>query len=236
LDEKYAVLPDFIAPNLPAAVDFILHHYPRLLQRCETLAQEIASGEMVFIGGPSRTGKSMLAHCLQDALKQQGKSSVILSLDGWLKPDSERGPNVLERYDVPAILALINSLKGRSKECTLSMPIYSKTDEQKRRSIQKQVGPHDVLIFEGTIALHLAKLVKLEKASNTNSNSNSNSHLYYVTMDEALRKARVLAEYALRGKSSVEAEQIYAQRLADEMPYLELDKPAATHLIDLGLK
>ena len=230
LDEKYAVLPDFMAPNLPVAVDFILHHYPRLLQRCETLAQEIASGEMVFIGGPSRTGKSTLAHCLQDALQQQGKSSVILSLDGWLKPASGRGPNVLERYDVPAILELINSLMGRAKENTFTLPIYSKADEQKRRTIQKQVGPQDVFILEGTIALHLAKLVKLERASNTN------SHLYYVTMDEALRKARVLAEYALRGKSSVEAEQIYAQRLADEMPYLELDKPTATHLIDLELK
>jgi hypothetical protein len=55
-------------------------------------------------------------------------------------------------------------------------------------------------------------------------------------MDETLRKARVLAEYALRGKSGLEAEQIYAQRLADEIPYLELDQSAATHLIDLELK
>jgi pantothenate kinase len=230
LDEKYAVLPDFIAPNLPMAVDFILHHYPRLLQRCETLAQEIESGEMVFIGGPSRAGKSTLARCLQDTLKQQGKSSVTLSLDGWLKPAAERGLNVLERYDVPTILELMNSLVVRTKECMLSMPIYSKTDEQKRRVIQKQVGPQDVLIVEGTIALHLAKLAKLEQATN------SNAHLWYVTMDERLRKARVLAEYALRGRSREEAEQIYAQRLADEIPYLELDQSAATHLIDLELK
>jgi histidinol-phosphate phosphatase family protein len=234
LDEKYAVLPDFIAPNLPVAVDFILHHYPRLLQRCETLAQEIVSGEMVFVGGPSRTGKSTLAHCLQDALKQQGKSSVILSLDGWLKPASERGSNVLERYDLPAILALINILMGRTAERALTVPIYSKidsnTDAQKKRVVEKIIGSKDVVILEGTIALHLAELAKLERVSNTN------SHLYYVTMDEALRKARVLAEYALRGKSSVEAEQIYAQRLHDEIPYLEADKPIANHIIDLELQ
>lgn len=231
LDEKYDVIPDFIAPNLPAAVDFILDHYPRLLQRCEMLAQEIASGEMVFIGGPSRTGKSTLAHCLQDALKQQGKSSAILSLDGWLKPAAERSlnANVLERYDVPTILELIKSLIGRAQECRLSMPIYSKTNMQKVRAIQKQVGLQDVLIFEGTIALHLAKLVKRDHASNLN------AHLLYVTMDEMQRKARVLAEYTLRGKSIEEAEKIYAQRLADEIPYLERDQPAATHLIDLEL-
>lgn len=232
LDEKYAVLPDFIAPNLPVAVDFILHHYPRLLQRCESLAKGIASAEMVFIGGPSRTGKSTLAHCLQDALKQQGKSSVILSLDGWLKPTSERGPNVLERYAVPAILALINSLAGRAEERTLTVPIYSKidgnTDAQKKRVTEKIIRSKDVVILEGTIALHLASLVSIS--------SNATSHRYYVTMDETLRKARVLAEYALRGKSMSEAEQIYAQRLEDEIPYLETDKPIATHIIDLELQ
>lgn len=228
LDEKYAVLPDFIAPHLPAAIDFILHHYPRLLQRCETLAQEIAVGEMVFIGGPSRAGKSTLAQCLQDALKQQGKSSVILSLDGWLKPVAARGSNVLERYDVPAILELMKSLMGRTTECMLSMPIYSKTDEQKRRVIQQSVGPQDVLILEGTIALHIAKLASYPSSPTT--------HRYYVTMDEVLRKARVLAEYILRGKDGAEAEKIYAQRLADEMPYLEQDQPLAKHIIDLELK
>ena len=227
LDEKYAVLPDFIAPNLPMAVDFILHHYPRLLQRYETLAQKITVGEIVFIGGPSRTGKSTLARCLQDALKQQGKSSVILSLDGWLKPATERGPNVLERYDVPALMELITSLVGRTQERAVAVPIYSKNNTELKRRIQKTIQPEDVLIFEGTIALHLAKLAS--------SLSDTHSHRWYVTMDEALRKARVLSEYALRGRSREEAEQIYAQRLADEMPYLELDKSAAMHLIDLEL-
>jgi histidinol-phosphate phosphatase family protein len=231
LDEKYAVLPNFIAPNLPVAVDFILHHYPRLLQRCETLAQEIASGEMVFIGGPSRTGKSTLAHCLQDALKQQGKSSVIFSLDGWLKTYSERGVNVLERYDVPAILEFINSFVARTQARTVTVPIYSKVDRtnkvQKKREMEKTINPQDVLIFEGTIALHLAKLAS--------SLSNTNSHSWYVTMDEGQRKSRVLAEYALRGKSGLEAEQIYAQRLQDEIPILESDKSAATHIINLEL-
>jgi histidinol-phosphate phosphatase family protein len=230
LDEKYAVLPDFIAPNLPVAVDFILHHYPRLLQRCETLAQEIAPRQLVFMGGPSRAGKSTLAHCLQDALKQQGKPSVILSLDGWLKPDSERGPNVLERYDVPAILGLINSLVGLTQARTVTVPIYSKSNAQIKRKIEKTIKPEDVLIFEGTIALHLANLVNL-----ANSSSSTTSHCYYVTMDEELRKSRVLSEYALRGMSIPDAEQIYTQRLADEMPFLEADKSAATHIINLEL-
>ena len=228
LDEKYSVLPDFIVPNLPLAVDFILHHYPRLLQRCEVLAQEITTSQMVFIGGPSRAGKSTLARCLQDALKLQGKSSVILSLDGWLKPSSERGTNVLERYDVPVLLELLNSLVGRTDERTVTMPIYSKVNStmhaQHQRETKKMIQPEDVLILEGTIALHLAKLL-----------SNAHSHRWYVTMDEGRRRSRVLKEYALRGKDNQEAEQIYAQRLTDEMPYLEADQSTATHMINLEL-
>jgi histidinol-phosphate phosphatase family protein len=231
LDEKYAVLPDFIAPNLLVAVDFILHHYPRLLQHCEALAKEIAQRELVFLGGPSRAGKSTLARCLQDALMKQGKSSVIFSLDGWLKPPSERGTNVLERYDLPALLELINSLVGRIQARTVTVPIYSKVNStnkaQKKREMEKTISPQDILIFEGTIALHLAKLAS--------SLSNTNSHRWYVTMDETLRKARVLAEYALRGKSGADAEQIYAQRLQDEMPFLEADQSVAMHIINLEL-
>jgi hypothetical protein len=54
-------------------------------------------------------------------------------------------------------------------------------------------------------------------------------------MDEGQRKSRVLKEYALRGKSGFKAEQIYTQRLQDEMPFLEADKSAATHIINLEL-
>ena len=231
LDQKYAALPDFIAPNLPRAVDWILQHYPRLLRRCADLAKEIAPRQWVLIGGPSRAGKSTLARCLQDALNQQGKSAVILSLDGWLKPSAERGSNVLERYDVPALLELIHRLAERTQTCTVTMPIYNKDNRknttQDGRTIEKTIGAEDVLILEGTIALHLARL--------TSALSDTHSHRCYVTIDEGQRKSRVLKEYRLRGYDSGQAEQIYAQRLVDEMPYLQADQAIATHLIDLEL-
>jgi pantothenate kinase len=168
---------------------------------------------------------------MQDALKEQGKSSVILSLDGWLRAPQERGSNVLERYDISTLLDLIQNSVGRTQAQVLTVPIYSKTDKQKQHVIQKQITPKDIVILEGTIALHLENLVKLASAS-----SKATAHRYYVTMDEALRKVRVLAEYALRGKSSAQAEQVYAQRLQDEIPYLEADQSTATHVIDLELK
>lgn len=224
LDEKYPVLPDHISPNLPAAVQFILHDHPRLLKQCESWSQNILAGDLVFIGGLSRSGKSTLAHCLQEVLSITGKKVHILSVDGWLKAPEHRGQTVIERYDMIALNKLAQSLVNRKQDITLQVPIYSKQALKANHSIKEAIGPQDVVIIEGTIALMLAT-VQEQKAL----------HTWYVQMDEAKRKKRLLAEYALRGQSTQNAESIYAQRLLDEVPLIESSKAHASLCIDLDL-
>jgi histidinol-phosphate phosphatase family protein len=224
LDEKYPVLPDHISPNLPAAVHYILHDHPRLLKQCESWSQNILPGDLVLIGGLSRSGKSTLAHCLQEALSVAGKKVHILSADGWLMAPEQRGQNVIERYDMNALNQLVQSLGDRKQDITLQVPIYSKRDFKANRSIEKVIGPQDVVIIEGAIALLLAAAQE-QKAL----------HTWYIQMDEAKRKKRLLAEYALRGKSVQNAESIYAQRLLDEVPLIESSKVHAARFIDLEL-
>lgn len=224
LDEKYPVLPDHISPNLPAAVHFILHDHPRLLKQCESWSQNILPGDLVLIGGLSRSGKSTLAHCLQEALSIAGKKAHILSADGWLKAPEHRGQTVIDRYDMNALNLLTQSLVARKQDLTIQVPIYSKRELKAYRSIEKVIGPQDVVIIEGTIALMLATAQE-QKAL----------HAWYVQMDEVKRKMRVLSEYALRGQSAQDAESIYAQRLLDEVPLIEFSKAHASHCIDLEL-
>jgi uridine kinase len=228
LDEKYPVLPDHISPNLPAAVHYILHDHPRLLKQCESWSQNITPGDLIFIGGLSRSGKSTLAHCLQEALRINGKTAHILSADGWLKAPEHRGQTVIERYDMNALNQLVQSLVNRNKhlkqDLTLQVPIYSKRDFKANRSIEKVIGPQDIVIIEGTIALMLIAAQEQKSA-----------HAWYVQMDEAKRKKRLLTEYALRGKSVQDAESIYAQRLLDEVPLIESSKAHALRCIDLEL-
>jgi uridine kinase len=228
LDEKYPVLPDHISPNLPAAVHYILHDHPRLLKQCESWSQNILPGDLVLIGGLSRSGKSTLAHCLQEALSVTGKKAHILSADGWLKAPEHRGQTVIERYDMNALNQLVQSLVNRNKhlkqDLTLQVPIYSKRDFKANRTIENVIGPQDVVIIEGTIALILATAQEQRAL-----------HTWYIQMDEAKRKKRLLTEYVLRGQSVQDAENIYAQRLLDEVPLVESSKTYASRCIDLGL-
>lgn len=227
LDEKYVVLPNHIAPNLSAAVDYILNDYPRLLEQCEQLAVNIHEGDLVFIGGLSRSGKSTLAHCLQDALRLKQLSAQIISVDGWLKEPSERGLNVLERYDVDALNALIKTIANRESEINISIPIYSKRDLIPKGSIQCVIGAKDVVIIEGVIALSLL--------SPFLPHATVHSHYWYVDIDEQARKERVIAQYCLRGKTMIEAQKIYEDRQNNEAVFIFPQKATASQCINLQL-
>jgi histidinol-phosphate phosphatase family protein len=219
LDSKYLALPDYIAPNLPMAVRFILEDFPAMLSYCEKIITPIAPGDLIFLAGLARSGKSTLASCLKEALQNKGICSVILSADGWLKPVAQRGKTVLERYDLPALRKVLEQLATRQQEMMLGQPVYNKLAQQADGLIQSFIKPSDVVIVDGTIALHLAQEMGAVIM-----------HRWYVQLDESLRRSRVLAQYALRGKSPQEAQAIYDSRQQDEDLLLEAIKNEA-HLV-----
>jgi len=148
----------------------------------------------------------------------------ILSADGWLKAPENRGENVIERYDMNALNQLAQTLVNRKQDLTLQTPIYSKRDLKANCFNEKVIGPQDVVIIEGTIALLLGV-----------AQGNASVHSWYVQIDELQRKNRLLTEYALRGRSSEDAQQIYAQRQIDEAPLIESAKVHASCCINLDL-
>jgi histidinol-phosphate phosphatase family protein len=224
MDEKYPALPCYISPNLLTAVNFILHEHPRLLSQCNQLAMNINPGDFVYIGGLARSGKSMLANCLREALRQKNLNAIILSIDGWLKSPEKRGASVLERYDLSALNELIQLLAHRNEDLVIDCPIYSKRNLSAVEILNKTIKTNDVVIIEGTIALNLDVAPSQER-----------SHLWFTEITEERRKKRMISEYQLRGKSLREASEIYESRLGDEMPYILDAKNKATAIIDLAL-
>ena len=224
LDAKYPVLPNYVFPDLKSATYFILQEHPRILNLIASKAQSINAGDFVFIGGQSRSGKTTLAHCLKDSLSARGMDSVVLSIDGWLKASDERGPGVLGRYDILGLESLLRELFNREKDSMLEIPIYNKLRLSATDCSYEKLAAKAVIIVEGTVALHLQGAF-----------AEQNPHRWYVESREILRKERLLREYSLRGKSLIEAEEIYNSRQADEFSIVSESKKRANLIIDLEL-
>ena len=182
-------------------------------------------GELIIIGGLSRSGKSFFASALKEALMERGITTHILALDGWLKPVDLREPGVLGRYDVQAIKALFKACVNRHEPMTLAVPIYDK--KARAAQVIKQsltIGTQDVIIIEGVVGAALAPAVE-----------GAGLHTWFVEIDELARKERVLREYALRAKTLEEAVSIYEKRLLDENPVVLESRKNAQRTLDLGL-
>jgi histidinol-phosphate phosphatase family protein len=221
-DAKYPVSPDFVAPDLAAAVDFILDEYPSLSALCDEIAASVSPGQLVFIGGLSRSGKTTLANGLRIALQGRGQRAIVLGADRWLLSEGDRGPGVFGRYDLAAMTRRVATLADRRQLVEMNLPIYDRFGRRHSDVIEPLiVGRDDVVIFEGTVALKVA------------SELHSQHHLYFVQTDEARRRSRILREYRLRGCTPAQSEAIYSEREEDETPVIMATAAIAQRRITL---
>ncbi|MFZ4854803.1 MAG: HAD-IIIA family hydrolase [Desulfuromonadaceae bacterium] len=210
LDQKNWVSPDFIVPDLAAAVSFILDIYPALIKDIKPLVRDIVPGDLVFIGGQSRSGKSSFASAMRDVLQMQGMKCIIISTDFWLLNEEHRGEGVLNRHDVTALQNIIFSMGNREKRpVRLSLPGYLKTNRTQVQNVRSlETGSEDVIIFEGVVALYFAQMFNAHRC-------------FFVTVEECVRKQRVINEYLLRGYTAEKAEAVYSERFAEEVSWID---------------
>lgn len=210
LDYRWWALPDVIVPDLYSAVSYILDTYPQLLSYCREIGAQIYKGQVVLIGGQSRSGKSTFASALRDALKSLGHEVVVLSADRWLKNEKSRAPSVLGRYDITSLQGIVDQLAevgGRPRSVIL--PGYHKL---RRETVEQTesvfLTAATTVLIEGTIALCL-------KAKETS------AFRIHVQLDEEERKRRVIREYKLRGLDAAACLEIYTIRRKDEFALIE---------------
>jgi uridine kinase len=207
LDGRAAALPDFVVPDLAAAVDFILDEYPGLAALADEIGASVPAGGLVFIGGLSRGGKTTLSNALRIALERLGRRSIVLGADRWLLDAADRGSGVLKRYEIDEITRIAAMLIEKQHDVELSLPIYDRLTRRRSDRVEEVViRCDDVVIIEGTVVLRVASQLRWQR------------NLFYVETDEELRRERVLREYRVRGCEPSEAEAIYAGRQQDESP------------------
>ena len=126
------------------------------------IAERIAArgARIVFVAGPSSSGKTTFANRLSVQLRVSGKHPVAISLDNYyrnredvpLNPDGTPDLECLESIDVPLFNEqLVDMLAGREVE----LPIYSfKSKRREEKGKKLIVGEDDILIVEGIHGLN----------------------------------------------------------------------------------
>lgn len=217
------VAADFTVPGIREAAKFIANGYPRLLAYCRSFALLLRRGDVVLVGGLSRSGKTTFANSLRWALFERGVRAWTLSLDRWLKDAKSRSPGVLGRYDLSAVRDIIVRRASDRTPQELQLPEYDKLQQRAIFTGESAlIQPEDILIIEGTVALKLAP-------------SLGRVHRFFVGIDEPERRRRVINEYLLRGKDKIEAEAIYNARQVDESPEVVSSSHGATHVNIMSL-
>jgi D,D-heptose 1,7-bisphosphate phosphatase len=224
-DGKYPAEPDYVMPDLGAAVDWILEGHDRLSRKISPIVEAIGQNRLLLIGGLSRSGKSSLAQILKEQLAMTGRTAHILSLDGWLKPTDERaeGQGVGTRFDLATATRFVMDLLGQAESASVRVPIYERITRILRKEPRiLDIQPSDLLIVEGVPALMCSELVSLS------------SIRVYTDVDRDERIDRLHKDYAWRGMDTQEIDRLIASRDSDETEEVRRSCVHARFIIQTG--
>ena len=222
-DGRFPFRPDYVVPDLAAAVSWILAGHPAMRRRMALVADAALEGRLVVIGGLARTGKSSAAQVLRERLADSGRTAHIFPLDSWLKPVAERaeGTGVGSRYDLEAMLTTVTPLLRLKTRASVSLPIYDRArrDSYERR-VEMSIDPNDVIVVEGVPALMVEELTKAADVR------------VHLDMPESERVTRLRTDYRWRGVPDATVDALVASRTKDETAPVADVRSRADFIVD----
>jgi histidinol-phosphate phosphatase family protein len=225
-DDKRVLRPDYVMPDLPAAVDWILRGHGEMCRRLAPAAFAASNGvRVVLVGGLARSGKGSAAQVLKDLLAGLEVSAHLVSLDSWLRPVESRpeGAGVLQRYDMDAATQAIGGLTASRSRSILTTPVYDRQQRaMHRHPVRQSIGPDDVLIVEGVTALLWPPLRALAQVA------------VYLDLPESERLERLHADYTWRGVAGQALEGMLASRAKDEHDAVAVSRSFAHFVVSSG--
>jgi histidinol-phosphate phosphatase family protein len=213
--------PDLMFDSVAEAVDFELG-YEALATPAVSAIQKLGNRKVtpliVGICGRSRAGKTVAAHAVARALKEQGVSCMHVRLDDWTLSADER-PEVCsgetrDRADiVPDVIAALRARKT----------VRALADDAASRglgaSVTYEPSDESVFLLEGKFAGHpnVRELLDL---------------IVFVEVPAEVQRTRFITFYRWQGFDEHAIENLWRQRSADEWPEVDQQRDAA----DLTLK
>jgi histidinol-phosphate phosphatase family protein len=204
-DGANAASPDYTFDDLRQAADFIVSSYPEMRAYGDALAETVAPGATILLGGQARSGKSTWARVLREALVAHNLETVTLSLDDWLKDEPKRGQDVLARYDLAAVSDLLARLRDAKAPVEAAIPVYDRIARKRIGERRIVAPPGAIVICEGVPALALEPPGAIRLAARS---------------EDAVRRERFDSYYRWRGEYA-HAEDLWRLRMEDEMPIID---------------
>lgn len=222
-DGRFHARPDFTFDTLDEAVEFIVEQRARLLAAIAPTVRQAESRQndaplVIAVGGQSRSGKSTLVALLALALRGQGLSARVLSLDNWLVSAGERteAMTVRERYRYPDIERDIGRLLSGQK---IELGRYDAYSRSTSPGAVFGLNGAACLIVDGVAALDIAGLREVA------------SLRLFVETPEEVRRRRFFSFYRWKDMPDREIEALYAKRLYDEVPIIDASRRHAHQTI-----
>ncbi len=221
LDGKYPDEPNYVMPDLSAAVDWILRGHTFIARLLLPVTAAAVDARLVLIAGPARAGKSSVARVMAEQLGATGRVVHVLSLDGWLRPVGQRteGCGVLERYDMPGACAALIPIIASASRHWLQWPCYERKSRIAQLGPTRSIGPEDIIIVEGVTALMHSTLLAASDVQ------------LFVDVDDTIRLQRLNADYAWRGVPPDSTRFNIGSRNMDELPAVRASAAHASHYI-----
>jgi len=222
-DGRFPFQPDYVVPDLPAAVSWILDGHPAMVHRLAPVAAAALQARLVVMGGLARTGKSSAAQVLREILADLGRTAHVFPLDSWLKPAAERteGTGVAARYDLDAMLDAVTPLLRLQTRASLDLPVYDRGRRAAyRKSVQLSIDPGDLIVVEGVPALLVDPLAQAAGVR------------VHVEMPEAERVARLRSDYRWRGETDAAVDALLTSRAKDETAPVQEARARADFIVD----
>lgn len=206
------IRPDYLFSDIREAVNFILED--PLQHIAEYVFEEYKKSNtkpyLIAIGGNTRSGKSTLASYLWNYFEKEGKRTVTIHLDDWIKERSKRKPgdDVFKRYN---LFKMETDLKAVFSGKSVTISPYREHADMDAYEKKMELKGEDVIIIEGVIALGTDFIRQMA------------DHRIFVNIEPEELKKRMTDYYLWKGYTVEEIEKIYKKRIKDEY------EPVALH-------
>ncbi len=197
-----APAPDLMFKDVGEAVRFALAYRQLAAPLVKAVRERAARPLLVGLCGRSRSGKTVIAHALVRALREDGESCLHVRLDDWIMPAAERRPGdtaeIRNRVDrLPGIVAALR--RGEA----VTAPGYDAANRDAGPSVAYDPAAKSVIVLDGVFAAHASIRPAIDLAA-------------FVDTPEPVQHGRFAALYRWKGLDDAAMQELWRTRIADE--------------------